>query len=169
MQLLLFVLHRDVCSPCSPEERTQPFPTRAVFTCQICAIPFAFDARCLWQATLIRGRKKWVHNKKLKKQNKASGKRKRPERGEGASTEAESSVLPSIVLWSRWLLPSFVVFSVACVLELWHSSCRPSTSLQTRLLPALSVVLVSSPLLSTALYPFLFWWLLSDDRQAQGK
>lgn len=68
--------------------------------------------------------------------------KKGPERGEGASTEAESSVLPSIVLWSRWLLPSFVVFSVACVLELRHSSCRPSTSLQTN--PAASST-VSGP------------------------
>lgn len=43
VQLLLFVLCRDLRSLCSPKERTQPFPTRAVFTPNLCN---TFCLRC---------------------------------------------------------------------------------------------------------------------------
>lgn len=108
--------------------KTQPFPTRAVFARQICAISFAFDARSLWQATLIRGRKTWVHNKKLKKQNKASGKRK----GAWERRRCEHrgwKQRPATHRAMEPVAPSFVVFFVARVLKLWYSSRRPSTSL----------------------------------------
>lgn len=55
------------------------------------------------------GTKEWVHHKKLDKPSRTrlQGRGKGPERGGGgASAEAESSVLPSIVPRSQWLLPS---------------------------------------------------------------
>lgn len=69
----------------------------------------------------------------------------------------------------RGVSGSFVRGLCARVLKLWYGSCRSSTSVLNRLLPALSAVLVCSPLLFTALYRFLFWCLLSDDRRAQGR
>lgn len=45
--------------------------------------------------------------KSWRSKTRLQGREKGSQRGEGASAEAESSVLPSIVLWSRWLLPSW--------------------------------------------------------------
>lgn len=52
-----------------------------------------------------------------------------------------------------------------------YSSCSVALGAPSHswLLPALSAVPVCSPLVSTALYRFLFWCLLSEDRQAQGR
>lgn len=45
--------------------------------------------------------------KNWRSKTRLQGREKGPESGEGASAEAESSVLPSIVPWSQWLLPSW--------------------------------------------------------------
>lgn len=65
--------------------------------------------------------------KSWRSKTRLQGRGKGPERG-GVTTEAESSVLPSIVPWSP-VAPSFVVFFMTRVLKLRYSSCRPSTSL----------------------------------------
>lgn len=131
--------------------RKEPSPSPLVqYSHQICAIPFAFDARCLLQATHIRGWKKWVHNKKLKKQNKASGKRERAWERRRCKHRGKKQ-RPAIHHAIEPVAPSLVVSLVAHVCSRCGTALAEHPGLWTRLLPALPVLLVSSPLLSTAL------------------
>lgn len=122
--------------------------------------------RCLLQATHIRGAEKVGSQQKTEEAKQVLMERglKVEEQGRAQRWRA-ASCHPSC----RGASGSFVRGLYVCVLKLRYGSCSPSTSLLNRLLPALSAVLVCSPLLSTALYRFLFWRLLSDDRRAQGR
>lgn len=129
-RLLLFLFCAET-SAVHLRKKTQAFPIHAVFTCQICAITFAFDMRCLLQATHIgRGekkkKKKWVHNRKIEEAKQVlMAKGLKAEEQGWARRRRAASCHPSC----RGASGSFVRGLCVCVLKLRYGSCRPSTSL----------------------------------------
>lgn len=122
----LFVLRWDFCSLCSPKEKTQTFPIHAVFTCQICAIPFCLRREMLVASrTRCRGEsgfttKNWRSKTSLKGREKGlKAEKVRAQRRRAAPCH------PSC----RGASSSFPRGLCACVLNLRYGSCRPSTVL----------------------------------------
>lgn len=112
------------------KKTNKAFQVHAVSTCQIRAIPFAFNVRCLWQATHTGGKKK------KRRVHKENGRSRTGLNGGGKGLCAcalklqhgSSSPLTSLL---NWLLPAGLAVPVCCCPQRFIVSysgvCSPTT------------------------------------------
>lgn len=165
--LLLFVLCWDLCSLCSSEERTQPFPTRAVFTPNLCNT-FCLQCEMLVSSHTHSGTKEM--GSRLKAEEAKQGFREeRKGLGEEKVQAQRQKAAPCHPLccgasgsFPCGLLGGPCAQGAVQLLQSIHRPVNPAASSTASALGELTTAVHSA-------YRFLFWWLLSDDREAQGK